>query len=200
MTGRRLTAVTLLLLLVVLGAGCSLLPGGDDEVSAACGRTMDRAEQAATLRSRVIDRTAAVTEMDPVRTAAVLAHRDEVQRAVFGPIARVAVRADARSAAYRRLRGECREGSTAVPDACRDAYRQVTRLDRSAAEVLATRMDFWSTQVRMAQRALAGDADGTRQAVDRWGDLLTDYETGLAHVDRLQIRQQQATTACRAAL
>ncbi len=94
----------------------------------------------------------------------------------------------------------CREGSTAAPAACRNAYRQVTRLDRSAAEVLATRMDFWSTQVRMAQRALAGDAAGTRQAVDRWGDLLTDYETGLAHLDRLQIRQQQATTACRAAL
>ena len=99
MTGRRLTAITLLLLLAVLGTGCSLLPGGDDEVRSAWWRTMDRAGQATTLRSRVIDRTAAVTEMDPVRTAAVLAHRDEVQRAVFGPIARVAVRADVRSAA-----------------------------------------------------------------------------------------------------
>jgi hypothetical protein len=198
MTGRRLTAITLLLL--VLGAGCSLLPGAEEEVSAACGRTMDRAEQVAALRSRVLDRTAAVTEMDPVRTVAVLAHRDEVQRAVFGPIARVATRADARADAYRRLRAACRDGSTSVPEPCRNAYKQVTRLDRVAEEVLATRMAFWSTQVRIAQRATSGDADGTRVAVDRWGDLLTEYETGVAHFDRTQIRRQQTAAACRAAL
>ena len=198
MTGRRLTSITLLILL--LAAGCSLLPGGDDEMSAACGRSLDRAEQAAALRSRVIDRTAAVTEMDPVRTAAVLAHRDDVQRAVFGPIARVAVRADARAEAYRRLQGECRNGSTALPAPCRNAYRQVTKLEASAGEVLAARTDFWSTQVRVAERATAGDAEGTRRAVDQWGDLLTEYESSLAHFDRLQIRRQQATTACRAAL
>jgi len=198
MTGRRLTAITLLLL--VLGAGCALLPGGDDEVSAACTRAMDRAAQVATLRSRILDRTAAVTEMDPVRTAAVLAHRTEVQRAVFGPIARVAVRADTRAEAFRRLRGECRDGSTAVPEPCRTAYRQVTRLDRAADEVLATRMDFWSSQVLIAQRAVAGDAGGTRRAVDRWGDLLTEYETGLARFDRIQIRRQQTAAACRSAL
>ena len=197
MTGRPLTAIILLLL--VLGAGCSLLPGGEDEISVACGRAMDRAEQVAALRTRVLDRTAAVTEMDPVRTVAVLAHRDEVQRGVFGPVAEVAVRADARADAYRRLRGECREGSTSVPEPCRNAYRQVSRLEQSAAEVLATRMDFWSSQVRIAQRATSGDADGTRQAVDRWGGLLTEYETGLARYDRTQIRLQRSSAACRAA-
>jgi hypothetical protein len=61
-------------------------------------------------------------------------------------------------------------------------------------------MDFWSSQVRIAQRATTGDADGTRQAVDRWGDLLTDYETGLARFDRTQIRLQQASASCRAEL
>ena len=58
-------------------------------------------------------------------------------------------------------------------------------------------MDFWSTQVRMAQRATAGDADGTRRAVDRWGDLLTDYEHQLTRFDRAQARHQRAVLDCR---
>jgi hypothetical protein len=194
MPARRM--ITVALLVLVLGGGCGLLPD-DTEISASCARALDRAEQAAEARTRVIDRTDAVTEMDPVRTTAVLAHRDEVQRAVFGPIARVATRAEARSTASERLRGECRQGSTEVPARCRNAFTQAGRLERTAAEALQTRMDFWSTQVRMAQRATAGDADGTRQAVDRWGDLLTDYEHQLTRFDRTQTRHQRAVLDCR---
>ncbi len=122
----------LVLLILALGTGCSLLPG-DTEVAAACGRALTRSRQMTEDRVRVLDRTDAVTEMDPVRVRAVLAHRDEVQRAVFGPIARIATRAERRAAAYQRHRGECRRGSTEVPDRCRDAFTQSGRVERTAA-------------------------------------------------------------------
>jgi hypothetical protein len=184
---------------VLLAGGCSLL-ADDTPVSAACAGALNRAEQVADGRTRALDRIAAVTEMDPAGTAAVIAHRDEVQRALFGPIARVVTRADARADAYRRLRGECRRDSGEIPPRCEAAFSQATRVARTSSAALQTRMGFWSAQVHIAQSAWAGDRGATERAIDRWDRLLTRYEGQQNRIDRARAQHRRATTDCRDAL
>ena len=188
--------IALVLLCTLLAGGCSLLED-DAAASDACGQALTRSAQVTDARALALARTEAVTEMDPEGTAAVIAHRDEAQRAIFGPVARLVTRADRRAAQYRRLRSECRQATGDLSPDCEEAFTLSTRLAGRYAEATRTRVDYWSEQVAMAQSAWEGRAAATRQAIDRWDRLLTDYERQMARIDRTAGRRMQAAGDCR---
>lgn len=197
MVTKRLIAATLTC--VLLSGGCALLRD-DEQVSGACARALDRVAQVGELRAQALDRTAAVTAMDPVRVTAVVDHREEAQRAVFGPIARISARADQRARGYRRLRDECRRDSSDLSPRCEEAFTRARRLAGDTTEARQTRVDYWSEQLRMAQSALDGEVDTAQTAAARWDRLLTEYEHQVDRIDRAAAQQDRAAADCRETL
>ena len=197
MSVRQLAIVTLACAL--LGSGCSLF---EDDAAAtdACGQALTRSAQVTDARALALARTEAVTDMDPEGTAAVIAHREGAQRAIFGPIARITTRADHRARQYRRLRGQCRQASSDLPAACEASFTLSARLAGGYVEATRTRVDYWSEQVAMAQSAWEGRAEATDRAIDRWYRLRTDYERQMTRLDRAANRRLQAAGDCREAL
>jgi len=194
---RRLAIITLAYAL--LGSGCALF---EDDAAAtdACGQALTRSAQVTDARALALARTEAVTEMDPEGTAAVIAHREDAQQAIFGPIARITTRADHRAQQYRRLRGQCRQASSDLPAACESSFTMSARLAGGYVEATRLRVDYWSEQVAMAQSAWEGRAEATRRAIDRWHRLRTDYERRMTRLDRTANRRLQAAGDCRDAL